>query len=123
METVNIKATVVNPGKIMIIKFSALARIERNQVIEPDEWGICGHENCFWVGERGEVDGEEVLRLTYQEIENRRNEKYSEWGDEELYLHIGPGIKEKKFAWYLLNEEEMREDEKRENTPVSRTLN
>lgn len=100
----DIKLMRVKPGFRAYYTLDELVRLVEKKKVDPNEWGICGVENIFWLGKRVIQAGEDVLRLPLSEILEKRKQLYSSWGDEEVYVFAGIDQESGKFTWSLLNE-------------------
>ena len=105
-----IKAQCPDPGVMIYYTLDSLKKPARH--VDWSEWGVCEYEGSFWIGDQGTVDGKTILCLPLLDILNKRDEQYSDWGDEEVYLLFGIDEKTGAFKWFLLNKEEFDNSEK-----------
>ena len=104
MVTVMIRAQHVEPGKSVYYPLTCFKDSLRD--IDWVDWGVCEYKHNFWIGQTGAVEGEDILRLSFFDIAERRDEEYPDWGDEEVYVRIDPK-NGGGFDWRLLNKEEV----------------
>ena len=97
--------TPVSPGNLIYYSLDALTRPKKS--VGFDEWGICEYGNLLWVGEKGSIEGKDILRVSLLDISDKRDERYPDWGDEELYVFAGFD-ESGGFRWFLLNAEEFK---------------
>lgn len=98
--------TQANPGVLVYYTLNHLTRYARENGVTFDDWGICGYENVFWVGRDVFIGGKQALKLPLLEVLDMRNEKYPEWGDEDILLFVGIDGQSGEFKWFILNREE-----------------
>ncbi|MDP2665258.1 MAG: hypothetical protein Q8P23_01225 [bacterium] len=106
MSKSKIGLTQANPGTLIYYSLNHLTRSARESGVDFNEWGVCECGNLYWVGRQVLVEGKNTLQLSLLEILNRRDERYSEWGDEEILLFVGMDGQSGEFKWFLLNKEE-----------------
>lgn len=91
------------PGFLVYYTLDELIR--SGEVANPDEWGICGIGNTFWIGEQAIQGGEDVLLVPLSEILKKRQAMYPDLADEKIYVFAGIDEETDEFVWFLLNEE------------------
>ena len=104
------KAQQLEPGIMIYYTLDSLKR--PTQHIDADAWGVCEYAGSFWIGKEVSVGGKNVLRIPFQDILDKRDEQYVDWGDEETYLLFGLDEETGEFKWFLLNKEEFDSNEK-----------
>ncbi len=118
--TVTLRVQHVKPGESIHYPFTYFKQLPED--IDWVDWGVCEHKHDFWIGERGSVDGEDILRLSSFDIAERRDEEYPEWGDEEVFVSVSPSGDGGGIKWRLLNKNELGEImEKYKDFPQFRT--
>jgi hypothetical protein len=101
----------VTPGEMLCYPFLIFTRL--GESIDQDDCGVLEFCNVYWTGKRAFVNGQDALRLSVSQINEERQEKYADWGDDEIYVLVGREEMTKKFSWLLLNEEELRDTRSR----------
>ncbi|OGG76583.1 hypothetical protein A2950_00415 [Candidatus Kaiserbacteria bacterium RIFCSPLOWO2_01_FULL_55_19] len=114
MPTITIKAMRVDLGSFFSLSLDRLTRPARKEEMNFAECGVCEHEDHYWIGERAQVEGKDVLQVTVLDLLEKRDQEYPSWGDEEVYVIVGRNGVSKEFIWYLLNKEEL-ENHKKSN--------
>lgn len=104
---VMIRVQHVEPGNSIHYPLTYFKRVPGG--IDWVDWGVCSYKYDFWIGQRGIVKGEDILRLSSLDIVERRDEEYPEWGDEEVFVSVGPNDKDGGIKWRLLNKDEIGE--------------
>lgn len=111
MSNSKIGLTQADPGILVYYTLRNLTCYAKENSVDFDDWGICNHRDIFWVGKRVAVDGKNALRVSLLDILESRDERYPDWGDEEINLFVGTDAETGEFKWFLLNKEEWRKCE------------
>ena len=108
MPTISIRAMQVPLGNFTFISLDRLARPARKEEINFADCGVCEHEHHYWVGERAQAGGKDVLRVSVLDAFEKRDEEYPSWGEEELCIVFGRNGMTGEFQWFLLTKEELK---------------
>ena len=104
MSKQQIRLTYAKPGTFLYYPL--------NTVVHPrgdmgfDEWGICECANLFWIDGKATYEGNNVFRVSSLDILEERDERYPDWGEEEIYLSVGLDGESGEFKWFLINQKE-----------------
>lgn len=101
------------PGQYISYQFSKLIRFAREKKLNLSEWGLCEHNNLYWMGNECFAGSEPILRLSLLDIKEQKDREYSEWGDEEVFVVAGRTLPDEQFKWFLLSKPEMDEEMER----------
>ncbi len=108
MPKLTIRAMQVNPGNFIHIQLDRLTRPARKGEINFADCGICEYEDHYWIGERAQAEGREVLQVTTLDALDRRNAEYPDFGDEDVEVVVGRNGPACQLRWFLLSKEELK---------------
>ena len=74
----------------------------------PAESGVCGLDDCLWIGRGRSFRGKTTLRVSLLDIEESAGKEYPYYGFEEIEVLYGVNRQTSEFVWFLMEKDALR---------------
>ena len=100
---------VLPPGGSIEYSVKELTATAQKEGVDFDEWGLCAHQDMFWIGNNGFANNEMVLKVPLLDIIDQKEREYPDWSDREIFVFFGLDSVLGEFKWALFSKPEKEE--------------